>query len=58
VERDAKRPSVLALAAVEESHIRRVLRERGGNVTHAAKALDIDRGTLYNKMKRYGIERE
>jgi DNA-binding NtrC family response regulator len=58
VERDAKRPSALALAAVEESHIRRVLRERGGNVTHAAKTLDIDRGTLYNKMKRYGIERE
>ena len=28
------------------------------NVTHAAKALGIDRVTLYNKMRKFGIERE
>jgi len=26
-------------------------------VAQAARALDIDRVTLYNKMKKYGIER-
>ena len=56
-DREAKRPNALELAAVEESHIRRVLREKEGNITHAAQALGVDRGTLYNKMKRYGIER-
>jgi DNA-binding NtrC family response regulator len=58
VEREARKPSAMALAAVEESHIRMVLRDQGGNITHAARELGVDRGTLYNKMKRYGIERE
>jgi DNA-binding NtrC family response regulator len=46
-----------SLAAAEEAHIRRVLASCSFNVAHAARILDIDRVTLYNKMKRYGIER-
>lgn len=50
-------PPDMSLSAVEKSHIERVLTEMEGNVTRTAKVLDIDRGTLYNKMKRYGIGR-
>ena len=47
-----------SLSALEEKHIRRMLKQHGFNVTHAAKALGIDRVTLYNKMRKFGIERE
>ena len=50
-------PAGLSLAAVEKEHIERVLRDAEGNVTHSARLLGIDRATLYNKMKRYGIRR-
>jgi two-component system, NtrC family, response regulator HydG len=42
------------LEDVERAHILKVLEECGGNQTRAAEALDIDRVTLYNKLKRYG----
>jgi DNA-binding NtrC family response regulator len=45
------------LAAVEKAHIARVVKDCDGNVTQAAKALGIDRVTLYAKIKKYGIER-
>jgi DNA-binding NtrC family response regulator len=57
-------PSVTAsgtttsLAEVERSHIERVLAEMGGNITHAAQALGIDRRTLQRKLKAYGLEVE
>jgi DNA-binding NtrC family response regulator len=47
----------LSLSAVEEQHVRRVLALHDYNVTQAAKVLGVDRVTLYNKMKKYGIER-
>jgi len=53
--KDAVQPGTLA--AVEEAHIMRVLAECGYNITRAAKILDVDRVTLYNKMKKYKIER-
>ena len=31
-----------------------MLEECGGNQTRAAERLDIDRVTLYNKLKKYG----
>ena len=46
-----------SLAAMEESHIRRVLASCGNNVSRAAQVLGIDRVTLYNKIKKYGIQR-
>ncbi len=38
-------------------HIERVLEETNWNLSRAARILDIDRTTLYNKLKRYGLKR-
>jgi DNA-binding NtrC family response regulator len=51
-------PHERTLSALEKDHIESVLRENDGNVTQAARVLGIDRGTLYNKMRKYGIGRE
>ena len=50
-------PQARSLAALEKEHIARVLGDSGGNVTQTAKVLGIDRATLYNKLKRYGLRR-
>jgi len=42
------------LEDIERAHILRVLEECGGNQTQAARQLDIDRVTLYNRLKKYG----
>jgi len=47
----------VSLEEVEKRHVAEVLSWAGGNVTHAARVLGIDRMTLYNKMKRYGLRR-
>jgi DNA-binding NtrC family response regulator len=41
---------------VERVHIERVLRETDNNLSRAARILDIDRTTLYNKLRRYGLK--
>ena len=45
------------LEDIERAHILRVLEECGGNQSRAAAALDIDRVTLYHKLKKYGWSR-
>ncbi len=51
---------VLPLAAVrdaaEKRQIERVLRETGGHISVAAKQLEVSRTTLWEKMRRYGVE--
>jgi DNA-binding NtrC family response regulator len=49
--------SSLTLDEVERRHITAVLQHAGGNVTQAARTLAIDRVTLYNKIKKYGLRR-
>jgi DNA-binding NtrC family response regulator len=51
-------PPGKSLADVERLHVKRVLVESDWNITRAARLLEIDRVTLYNKIKRYGLERE
>lgn len=46
-----------SLRDVERRHILKTLQRCEFNITHAAKVLEIDRVTLYNKMRKYGIER-
>jgi DNA-binding NtrC family response regulator len=45
------------LEEMERAHILRVVEECGGNQSHAADILDIDRVTLYHKLKKYGWTR-
>ncbi len=45
------------LEDIERAHILRVLEQCGGNQSRAAEALDIDRVTLYHKLKKYGWSR-
>jgi DNA-binding NtrC family response regulator len=49
-------PEDLSLQSLEASHIRRVIRRTGGNRSHAARLLGVNRTTLYSKLRRYGIE--
>ena len=46
-----------SLSSIEEEPIRRVLEDTHYNLSLAARVLEIDRVTLYNKMRRYGIHR-
>jgi transcriptional regulator with PAS, ATPase and Fis domain len=50
-------PSSKALADVERAHVLNVLEGADWNVTHAARALGIDRGTLYHKMRKFELAR-
>jgi two-component system, NtrC family, response regulator HydG len=41
---------------MERQHIVRVLQEHAGNKSRAARALGIERKTLYQKARRLGID--
>ena len=47
-----------SLSDMERLHVKRILHESAWNITQAARLLEIDRVTLYNKIKKYGLERE
>jgi DNA-binding NtrC family response regulator len=47
-----------SLEEVERAHIERVLEESAWNLSRTARILGIDRTTLYNKLKRYGLKRQ
>ncbi|MBI4868891.1 MAG: sigma-54-dependent Fis family transcriptional regulator [Candidatus Wallbacteria bacterium] len=44
-----------ALADVERNHIAAVLNQTGWNIKAAARVLEIDRATLYNKIAKYHL---
>ena len=46
-----------SLNEVEKLHIIQVLRETEWNISKSAQTLGIDRSTLYNKIKRYNIQK-
>ena len=50
--------SLVSLDEVERRHIAAVLRETAGNISQAARVLGIDRATLYNKMRKYRLQRD
>lgn len=47
-----------SLEEMEKRYILKVLKKTNWNISRASEILKIDRKTLYNKMKKYGIERE
>jgi transcriptional regulator of acetoin/glycerol metabolism len=46
-----------SLAEVEKHHIATVLDRTDWNITRASQILKIDRVTVYNKVKKYGLHR-
>ncbi|MGB9663488.1 MAG: sigma-54-dependent transcriptional regulator [Ignavibacteria bacterium] len=46
-----------SLEEIEKNHIQRVLRKYDWNISKASAALNIDRVTLYNKIKKYGLQK-
>ncbi len=52
----AKASQISILESLEQAAIKAVLRKTGGCKKQAAQALGIGRQTIYNKMRRYGIE--
>jgi len=47
----------MSLADMEKLLISATLRQTGGNIKESASILGIDRSTLYEKIKKYGIPR-
>ena len=47
----------LSAHAKQRTHVARVLDETDWNMSRSARILGIDRGTLYAKVKRFGLER-
>ena len=43
---------------MEKEHIRDALQKCHNNKSEAARMLQIDRKTLYNKLKAYGLDEE
>lgn len=48
--------SVESLDELEKKHIIQILNKYTWNISRSAKALKVDRVTLYNKIKRYGLK--
>jgi transcriptional regulator with PAS, ATPase and Fis domain len=48
--------SVESLDDLERSHIHQILNKYSWNISRAAKALKVDRVTLYNKISKYGLK--
>jgi len=58
LERATEAPGGDSLADLEKVHIARILERTDWNISRAAEILKIDRATIYNKIKRYGLKRQ
>ncbi len=58
VQRPSPEQELVTLQDYEKSLILKTLQETNWNKHKAAKKLNINRSTLYGKMKRYGLEKE
>jgi DNA-binding NtrC family response regulator len=48
--------SIESLDDLEKAHILQILNKYGWNISRTAKALKVDRVTLYNKISKYGLK--
>ncbi len=50
-------PAIYSLSTMEKQHIENVLNETGWNISLSSRLLQIDRVTLYNKIKKYKLKK-
>ena len=50
--------SIESLDDLEKKHIAKILEKYSWNISRSAKALGVDRATLYNKIKKYKLKQE
>ncbi|MFP4488884.1 MAG: sigma-54-dependent transcriptional regulator [Bacteroidales bacterium] len=55
--REVMSSSIESLDDLEKKHISSILNKYNWNISRAAKALDVDRATLYNKIKKYDLKK-
>jgi len=51
-------PPKMSLKDMERAHIRQVLEENDWNIARSARLLEIDRTTLYSKIKKYDLQKD
>jgi DNA-binding NtrC family response regulator len=56
--KEAATSSVESLEELEKRHIEMILAKYGWNVSRSARALNVDRVTLYNKIKKYDLKQK
>ena len=56
--KEAISSSVESLEELEKRHIEEILIKYGWNVSRSARALNVDRVTLYNKIRKYGLKQK
>ncbi|KAF0238348.1 MAG: Response [Prolixibacteraceae bacterium] len=49
-------PSFESLGDIEKNHVEQILNKYNWNISATAKALKVDRVTLYNKIKKYNLK--
>lgn len=49
--------SVESLDELERKHVAKILKKYDWNISRAARALNVDRVTLYNKIKKFGLSK-
>jgi DNA-binding NtrC family response regulator len=50
--------SIESLEDLEKKHISKILEKYNWNISRSAKALNVDRATLYNKIKKYKLKKD
>lgn len=56
LDENSEEKTVESLNDIEKNHIRSILEKYNWNISRAAKALRVDRATLYNKIKKYDLK--
>ena len=56
--KEAMNSSVESLDELEKRHVEMILNKYAWNVSRSAKALNVDRVTLYNKIRKYNLKQE
>jgi DNA-binding NtrC family response regulator len=56
--KEAINSSIESLEELEKRHVEMILNKYAWNVSRSAKALNVDRVTLYNKIKKYNLRQQ